>query len=51
MRGHKVAAGVRMLVVPGSQQIKKKRNRLGLDKIFIESGAEWPGRLLDVASV
>ena len=41
MRGRKVAAGVRMLVVPGSQQIKKEAESIGLDKIFIESGAEW----------
>jgi len=39
--GHKVAAGVRMLVVPGSQQIKKEAESLGLDKIFITAGAEW----------
>lgn len=41
MRGSKVANGVRMLVVPGSQQIKKEAESIGLDKIFIESGAEW----------
>jgi 3-isopropylmalate/(R)-2-methylmalate dehydratase large subunit len=41
MRGHSVANGVRMLVVPGSQQIKKEAESLGLDKVFIESGAEW----------
>jgi len=41
LRGHKVADGVRMLVVPGSQQIKKEAESIGLDKIFTESGAEW----------
>lgn len=41
MRGRKVADGVRMLVVPGSQQIKKEAESLGLDRIFTESGAEW----------
>jgi 3-isopropylmalate/(R)-2-methylmalate dehydratase large subunit len=41
MRGHKVADGVRMLVVPGSQQIKKEAESIGLDKVFVESGAEW----------
>ncbi|MDA0994215.1 MAG: 3-isopropylmalate dehydratase large subunit [Proteobacteria bacterium] len=41
MRGRKVADGVRMLVVPGSQQIKKAAELIGLDKVFIESGAEW----------
>lgn len=41
LRGNKIAAGVRMLVVPGSQQIKYEAEALGLDKIFIEAGAEW----------
>lgn len=41
LRGRKVADGVRMLVVPGSQQIKKAAESIGLDKIFVESGAEW----------
>jgi 3-isopropylmalate/(R)-2-methylmalate dehydratase large subunit len=41
LKGHKVADGVRMLVVPGSQQIKHAAEALGLDKIFIDAGAEW----------
>ena len=41
LRGNKVAEGVRMLVVPGSQQIKKEAESRGLDKVFMESGAEW----------
>lgn len=41
LRGHKVAPGVRMLVVPGSQQIKLDAEALGLDKIFRAAGAEW----------
>jgi 3-isopropylmalate/(R)-2-methylmalate dehydratase large subunit len=41
LRGHKVAAGVRALIVPGSQQVKKAAEREGLDRIFIEAGAEW----------
>lgn len=41
MKGQKVADGVRMLVVPGSQAIKKDAEALGLDRIFAESGAEW----------
>ena len=41
IKGHKVAAGVRMLVVPGSQQIKKAAEAIGLDRIFVEAGAEW----------
>ncbi len=41
LQGHKVAAGVRMLVVPGSQQVKNEAEARGLDKIIIEAGAEW----------
>ena len=39
--GRKVASGVRMLIVPGSQLIKKQAEEMGLDKIFIAAGAEW----------
>ena len=41
LRGHKVANGVQMLVVPGSQQVKKAAEAEGLDRVFIEAGAEW----------
>jgi 3-isopropylmalate/(R)-2-methylmalate dehydratase large subunit len=41
LRGRKVADGVRMLVVPGSQQIKRAAEKIGLDKIFQQAGAEW----------
>jgi 3-isopropylmalate/(R)-2-methylmalate dehydratase large subunit len=41
MAGRHVAAGVTMLVVPGSQQIKKEAEALGLDRIFLAAGAEW----------
>jgi 3-isopropylmalate/(R)-2-methylmalate dehydratase large subunit len=41
LRGHKVAKGVHMLIVPGSQQVKKAAEAEGLHKIFAESGAEW----------
>jgi 3-isopropylmalate/(R)-2-methylmalate dehydratase large subunit len=41
MRGRKVAAGVRVLVVPGSQPIKKQAEAEGLDRAFKEAGAEW----------
>ena len=30
-----------MLVVPGSQQIKRQAEAEGLDRIFREAGAEW----------
>jgi 3-isopropylmalate/(R)-2-methylmalate dehydratase large subunit len=41
LRGHKIARGVRALIVPGSQQIKKAAEAEGLDRVFIDAGAEW----------
>jgi 3-isopropylmalate/(R)-2-methylmalate dehydratase large subunit len=41
MKGRQLAKGVTMLVVPGSQQIKKDAEALGLDKIFAAAGADW----------
>jgi 3-isopropylmalate/(R)-2-methylmalate dehydratase large subunit len=41
LRGRKIARGVRALVVPGSQQVKKAAEAEGLDRVFIEAGAEW----------
>lgn len=41
IKGRKVAPGVRMMVVPGSQDVKKQAEQEGLDKIFLEAGAEW----------
>ena len=41
LKGRHIAPGVQMLVVPGSQQIKKAAEDLGLDKIFLAAGAEW----------
>jgi 3-isopropylmalate/(R)-2-methylmalate dehydratase large subunit len=41
LRGHKVAKGVQMLVVPGSQQVKKDAEAEGLHRVFIDAGAEW----------
>ena len=40
-KGRKVSQGVRALVVPGSQQVKKQAEQEGLDKVFIEAGFEW----------
>ena len=41
LSGRKVAPGVRLLVVPGSQQIKRQAEELGYARAFIEAGAEW----------
>jgi 3-isopropylmalate/(R)-2-methylmalate dehydratase large subunit len=43
LRGHKIAKGVQMLVVPGSQQVKKEAEAEGLHQVFIDAGAEWRG--------
>ena len=41
LKGRKVADGLRLMVVPGSQDVKKQAEHEGLDKIFKEVGAEW----------
>jgi len=41
VKGRKVNPKVRMLVVPGSQQVKKQAEAEGLDKIFREAGADF----------
>jgi 3-isopropylmalate/(R)-2-methylmalate dehydratase large subunit len=41
LKGRKVAGNVRVMVVPGSQQVKKQAEAEGLDKIFKEAGADW----------
>ena len=40
-KGHKVAAGVRAMVVPGSQRIKQAAEQEGLNRVFQEAGFEW----------
>jgi 3-isopropylmalate/(R)-2-methylmalate dehydratase large subunit len=41
IQGRKVADNVRMLVVPGSQQVKAQAESEGLHEIFKAAGAEW----------
>ena len=41
LRDRRIADGVRMLVVPGSQKIKADAEKLGLDRVFQSAGAEW----------
>ena len=41
LQGRKVADSVRMIVVPGSEQVKKEAEERGLDQIIIAAGAEW----------
>ncbi len=41
LEGRKVSPNVRVMVVPGSQDIKRQAQAEGLDKIFRDAGAEW----------
>ena len=41
LRGRKVAGNVRVMIVPGSQAVKKQAEAEGLDEIFRAAGAEW----------
>jgi 3-isopropylmalate/(R)-2-methylmalate dehydratase large subunit len=41
LRGHHVADGVRMLVVPGSMRVRAQAESEGLHEIFLAAGAEW----------
>jgi 3-isopropylmalate/(R)-2-methylmalate dehydratase large subunit len=41
LRNRKVKSGLRVLVVPGSMQVKAQAESEGLDRVFSESGAEW----------
>ncbi|MEW6401178.1 MAG: 3-isopropylmalate dehydratase large subunit [Chloroflexota bacterium] len=41
LKGRKVSASTRVMVVPGSQDVKKQAEQEGLDKVFKEAGAEW----------
>jgi 3-isopropylmalate/(R)-2-methylmalate dehydratase large subunit len=41
LKGRRIAPGVRVLVVPGSQWTKKQAESEGLDRVFKDAGAEW----------
>jgi 3-isopropylmalate/(R)-2-methylmalate dehydratase large subunit len=41
LRGRRVADGVRMLVVPGSTDVKRQAEAEGLAAVFRSAGAEW----------
>jgi 3-isopropylmalate/(R)-2-methylmalate dehydratase large subunit len=51
LRGRKVHPRVRMLVVPGSDAVKRDAEAEGLDQIFVAAGAEWrqPGCSMCIA--
>ncbi|WP_237206399.1 3-isopropylmalate dehydratase large subunit [Rothia nasimurium] len=41
VKGQKLAEGVRMMVVPGSQKVRAQAEEEGLDQIFKDFGADW----------
>jgi 3-isopropylmalate/(R)-2-methylmalate dehydratase large subunit len=41
LKGRKVKDGLRVMVVPGSAQVKKQAEREGLHEVFLAAGAEW----------
>ncbi|MSS45253.1 3-isopropylmalate dehydratase large subunit [Cutibacterium sp. WCA-380-WT-3A] len=43
MRGRHIAAGTRMLVVPGSARVRLQAMEEGLDEVFTNAGAQWRG--------
>ena len=51
LRGRRVAGGVRMLVVPGSEAVRRDAEREGLHQVFLAAGAEWrvPGCSMCIA--
>jgi 3-isopropylmalate/(R)-2-methylmalate dehydratase large subunit len=43
LRGKTIDPDTRMLVVPGSVGVKSQAEAEGLDRVFVEAGAEWRG--------
>jgi 3-isopropylmalate/(R)-2-methylmalate dehydratase large subunit len=41
LRGRRIAPSVRMLVVPGSMQVRAQAETEGLDAVFTAAGAQW----------
>jgi 3-isopropylmalate/(R)-2-methylmalate dehydratase large subunit len=41
MKNRKLARGLRMLVVPGSEEVRRAAEAEGLDRIFTAAGAQW----------
>jgi 3-isopropylmalate/(R)-2-methylmalate dehydratase large subunit len=41
LRGRKIADSVRLLVVPGSESVRRQAEAEGLDRVFKEAGGEW----------
>ncbi len=51
LRGRRVAAGLRAMVVPGSGVVRAQAEAEGLDRVFLDAGFEWrrPGCSLCLA--
>ncbi|MHC5065196.1 MAG: 3-isopropylmalate dehydratase large subunit [Planctomycetota bacterium] len=51
MKGRRVASGLRALIVPGSEKVKRQAEDEGLDQVFTAAGAEWrePGCSMCIA--
>jgi 3-isopropylmalate/(R)-2-methylmalate dehydratase large subunit len=43
LRGKRIDPSTRMLVVPGSVGVKAQAEAEGLDRVFLDAGAEWRG--------
>ncbi len=41
IKGRHVAPGIKALVVPGSTEVKRLAEAVGMDKIFLDAGFEW----------
>jgi 3-isopropylmalate/(R)-2-methylmalate dehydratase large subunit len=41
VKGRRVAQGVRALVAPGSDEVRRQAQALGLDRIFVDAGMQW----------
>jgi 3-isopropylmalate/(R)-2-methylmalate dehydratase large subunit len=41
LRGRKIPQGMRLLVVPGSEEVRRQAEDEGLDQVFKEAGGEW----------
>ena len=51
LKNRKVASGLRVLIVPGSERVRRAAEAEGLDRIFTDAGAEWrePGCSMCIA--
>ncbi|MFU8780837.1 MAG: 3-isopropylmalate dehydratase large subunit [Kiritimatiellia bacterium] len=41
LKGKKIADGLRLMIVPGSEPVRRQAEAEGLDKIFTDAGGEW----------